>query len=332
MQRSSSCGWRCGIQDARQFSSHCLRQAFVSVSSQVAVTGWRLRRTAAALVLSIVIVGIGGGAVISAAYAAKIPPIAAPMYDSAFASLITGHPSRAVRVLRHLARADPEMADVQNALALALFSSDASDDQGLALEHARRAVSLAPGVPQFVVTAILTDRRQWRIDPDGTTRLTHAALKLAQAASELARMKGKSAKKLARILGVLRKTGTDPNYPFEMDHYAKLVANPKLALTRPKRDAFGRAQESLVEKIRELRKKLNAEKRRTENDKRAAQAHKRAVDQQLAEATKRLKTIAGAKARALRRLQLAEATVRAEYVAEIKPQNVGNGGANDVRP
>ena len=332
MQRSNSYGWRRGTRDARQCSSRCLRQVFVSVSSQVAVTGWRLRRTAAALVLSSVIMGIGGGAVVSAAHAAEIPPIAAPMYDSAFASLITGHPSRAVTVLQHLARADPEMADVQNALALALFSSNPSDDQGLALEHARRAVALAPGVPQFVVTSILTDRRQWRIDPDGTARLTHAALKLTQAASELARMKGKNAKKLARILGVLKKTGADPNYPFEMDDYAKLVANSRLALTRPDRNAFGRAQESLVEKVLELRKKLGAEKRRTEKDKREAQAHKRAVDQQLAKATERLKTIAEAKARALRRLQLAEAATRAEYVAEIKPQNVGNGGANDVRP
>ncbi len=65
-----------------------------------------------------------GSNIVSRAHAAKnIPPIAEPMYLSAYASVITGRAGDAVRPLRHLAAVDPTLADVQNALALAIFTA-----------------------------------------------------------------------------------------------------------------------------------------------------------------------------------------------------------------
>jgi len=103
----------------------------------------------------------------------KIPPIAAPMYLTAYASVVTGQAASAIKPLSHLAEADPALADVHNALALALFTAD-PDDHLLALEHADIALALAPAVPQFVVTRVLTDRKQWKIAKvdDYTVRIT----------------------------------------------------------------------------------------------------------------------------------------------------------------
>ena len=107
------------------------------------------------------------GGIIGTAYAAKkIPPIAGPMYLTAYASVVTGQSKNAVKPLSYLAVADPSIADVQNALALALFTTDPSK-HAIAHAHAKKAVGMAPDVPQFTYTMVLTDTKQWKISGDG---------------------------------------------------------------------------------------------------------------------------------------------------------------------
>ncbi len=80
------------------------------------------------------------GGIIGTAYAAKkIPPIAGPMYLTAYASVVTGQSKNAVKPLSYLAVADPSIADVLNALAVALFATDPIK-HAIANSHDKKAV------------------------------------------------------------------------------------------------------------------------------------------------------------------------------------------------
>jgi hypothetical protein len=187
----------------------------------------------------------------------KIPPIAAPMYLTAYASVVTGQSASAIKPLSRLVEADPALADVHNALALALFTAD-PNDHALALEHADIALALAPDVPQFTVTRVLTDRKQWKIAADGTARLTAAAARsLKQAANVLATMRS-NAKKLGELMSAIEQSGGDAEYPFILPGYATLIENPKLGFTRPSDKAFAPAQKAIEQKIIALRQRMIA--------------------------------------------------------------------------
>ena len=187
----------------------------------------------------------------------KIPPIAAPMYLTAYASVVTGRSANAIKPLRHLVEADPALADVHNAFALALFTADPNDD-ALALEHADIALALAPDVPQFAVTRVLTDRKQWKIAADGTARLTAAAARsLKKAANVLVTMRS-NARKLGKLLSAIEQSGGDAEYPFVLPGYTTLIKNPKLDFTRPSDKAFRTAQKAIEQKIIALRQRMIA--------------------------------------------------------------------------
>ncbi len=194
----------------------------------------------------------------------KIPPIAAPMYLTAYASVVTGQSASAIRPLSRLVEADPALADVHNALALALFTAD-PNDHALALEHADIALALAPDVPQFTVTRVLTDRKQWKIAADGAARLTAAAARsLKQAADVLVTMRS-NAKKLGKLLAEIERGGGDAEYPFVFPGYATLIKNPKLGFTRPSDKAFGTAQRAIEQKVIALRQRMIASQGGTAN-------------------------------------------------------------------
>ncbi len=193
------------------------------------------------------------GAIAPRAHAAKkLPPIAEPMYLSAFANVITGHPNAAVRTLNHLAIVDPTMAVVHNALALALFTAEPGDHQR-ALVHAMRAVALAPDVPQFVVTRVLTDRRNWHIDANGTARLTRGAALMLRASATVLMTGGERERDLGRLLDTTEAPQANSDFPFVLPGYAALVANPKLAFTRPNKTSFVAAQKAIARNVAEIR-------------------------------------------------------------------------------
>ena len=79
--------------------------------------GW-LQRSLLALVFVIV-----AGASSDTGFAAKVPPIAERMYLEAYTNMVFRKSTQAVKPLTHLVAADPNLADVQNALALALYVS-----------------------------------------------------------------------------------------------------------------------------------------------------------------------------------------------------------------
>ncbi len=226
-------------------------------AAAMSARGRTMRRWMLALAIAGAFLFAIGGEVVSRAQAAKkIPPIAEPMYLSAYASVITGRAGYAVRPLRHLAAVDPTLADVQNALALAIFTATPGRHR-LAFAHAGRAVELAPDVPQFVVTYVLTDRRNWRLESDGTARLTRAAVrKLSAAASELVKLRS-NARTLGALLATFEETGENAEFPFVLHGYAQLVANPRLAFTRPSKRSFALAQQAIAKKVnrRSLKKK-----------------------------------------------------------------------------
>ncbi len=218
-------------------------------ASAMSTRGRTMCRWALALVVAGAFLAAIGSDVVSPTHAARnIPPIAEPMYLSAYASVITGRAGDAVRPLNHLASVDPTLADVQNALALAIFTANPGRHR-LAFAHAERAVELAPDVPQFVVTYVLTDRRNWRLESDGTARLTRTAVrKLRAAASKLVKLRS-NARTLGALLATFEETGEDAEFPFVFHGYAQLVANPRLAFTRPSERSFASAQQALAKAI-----------------------------------------------------------------------------------
>ena len=253
--------------------------------------------------------------------AKKAPPIAEPMYLSAYANMVTRNFGGAIKPLTHLVGADPTMAGFRNALALALFTAHPEEHEA-ALQHAKKAMALKPKVPQFVVTYILTDRSQWKVEADGTARLTRtAALQLAEVTEKLLDMSG-NAKKLGRLLDSLEETGGDPDFPFVLVDYKKLIAKPSLVLTRPDADEFAIAQKAIVERISNLKKKLNADKKVAEENTREAVERKDEIDQQVAEATALQEERNAAKARAMAKLQetAIEAAASSKRVAELERQ------------
>ena len=214
-------------------------------------------RTTCRWALALVIVGAFlaafGNEVVSRAQAAKnIPPIAEPMYLSAYASVITGRAGDAVRPLRHLAVVDPTLADVQNALALAIFTAT-PDKHQRAFAHAGRAVELAPDVPQFVVTYVLTDRRNWLIEADGTARLTRGAALMLRAAATVLMTTGERGSDFGRLLATTEAPRANPDFPYTLPGYAALVANPRLAFTRPNGASFATAQKAIVRNVADKR-------------------------------------------------------------------------------
>jgi hypothetical protein len=181
--------------------------------------------------------------------------IAQPMYLSAYASMITHNAQSAIKPLNHLVEFDPAFADVQNALALALFTA-LPNEHAWAFQHATEAITIAPNVPQFVVTHVLTDNAQWSVAGDGTARIKRdAARRLLAARSELLRMSG-NAKRLGKLLESIEESTGNHTYPLIFADYAKLIKNPALAITRPADDEFDVAQRAIEERICELKQKL----------------------------------------------------------------------------
>ena len=210
-------------------------------------------RALAALTFAGFMLVAAGGDVASRAHAAKkLPPIAEPMYLSAFASVITGRPDDAVGPLSRLATVDPTMADVHNALALAIFTASPGEHR-LAFVHAMRAVALAPDVPQFVVTRVLTDRRNWLIEADGTARLTRGAALMLRAAATVLMTAGEHGRDLGRLLATTGVPQADSDFPYMLPGYAALVANPRLAFTRPNEASFATAQKAIVRNLADMR-------------------------------------------------------------------------------
>lgn len=186
----------------------------------------------------------------------KTPPIALPMYEEAYENLRAGNPAGAIKPLTHLAKADAKLPDVQNALALALFMEGGGQQQH-AFPHAENALALDPNRPRFIVTHVLTDRTQWKIEEGGTARLSRdGAERLMSVSTELIGKPGKAGK-LGALLNSIMEQGDDPDFPFVFTDYSKLVRTLSLALTFPPTFAFDVAQKSIVEKIASLAEKLD---------------------------------------------------------------------------
>ena len=270
--------------------------------------------------LSLVVV-IAAGMVGETALAAKAPPIAQPMYLEAYTNMVFRKSAQAIKPLTHLVAADPELADLKNALALALFVGK-PDQRDKAFMYASQAAALAPEVPQFLFTKVLTDGSQWKIESDGTARLTsEAAAILIDVADRLLDMSG-NAKKLGKLLRSVKKSEGDPAFPYVFGNYKKLLKKPSLALTRPKDKEFDVAQKSLVEKIFNLKKKLNEDKELAQSESRKAEERKADIENQVAEAAERQRQVEEAQARALEKLRLAalDSSISAKNVVELQRQ------------
>jgi hypothetical protein len=232
----------------------------------------------------------------------KAPPIAEPMYLSAYANLVTHNPYSAIKPLTHLVAADPAMAAFHNALALALISAN-HDEHEAAFQHAEEAVILATNVPQFMVTYVYTDRSQWKIELDGTARLTRVAASWLQTAGDKLMDMSGNAKKLGRLLGSLVEDDGDPDFPFVLEDYKKLVRKPSLALTRPDRDEFAIAQKAIVERIAELKRKLNDDEEEALEMTRKVERIQGYIEQEVALVAEVLKEREEARAHALTKMQ-----------------------------
>ena len=271
--------------------------------------------------LSLVVV-IAAGLVGQTALAAKkAPPIAQPMYLEAYTNMVFRKSAQAIKPLTHLVAADPELADLKNALALALFVGQ-PNQRDKAFMYASQAAALAPDVPQFLVTKVLTDGNQWKIESDGTARLTsEAAGILIDMADRLLDMSG-NAKKLGKLLRSIKMSEGDPTFPYVFGQYKKLLKKPSLALTRPKDNEFDVAQKSLVDKIFNLKKKLNEDKKLAQSESRKAEERKADIENQVAEAAERQRQVEEAQARALEKLRLAalDSSISAKNVVELQRQ------------
>ena len=200
----------------------------------------------------------------------KAPPIAQPMYLEAYTKIIFRKSEEAIKPLTHLVKADPFFSHIQNAMAVALIVARPEQHE-LAYQHAAQALALDPSVPQFVVTHVLTDRAQWKLEADGTARMTtYAAERLLAIRHHLIDTSG-NAKKLGRLLYLIEKSDADPDFPFIFYDYKKLMKKASLLLTRPLEEDFDVAQRSLVDRIFNLRKKLNEDKSFSEEEARLKQ-------------------------------------------------------------
>ena len=140
-------------------------------------------------------------------------------------------------------------------MALALFSTVSPEQRERAFQHAEKALALDPTVPQFVVTHVLTDLSQWKIEADGTAHLSpHAAERLLAVRHHLLELSG-NAKKLGKLLNSIERNDADPDFPFVFPDYKKIIKKPSLALTRPPDEDFDVAQRSLIDRISGLREK-----------------------------------------------------------------------------
>ena len=83
-------------------------------------------------------------------------------------------------------------------------------------------------------------------------------MRLSTASESLLEMRS-NARTLGKILATIEETGENPDFPFVLPGYAKLVANPRLAFTRPAEKAFAQAQKVMATQLAEMRKELNAE-------------------------------------------------------------------------
>ncbi|MCH9020620.1 MAG: hypothetical protein IIA73_09685, partial [Proteobacteria bacterium] len=290
---------------------------FVSAAVAGARSG---RRLACALAVGALIVA--GTLVTGPAYAQSFPKdYSETVYKSAYARILTRNPKSAVEPLRILMSADPDLAHVQNLLAVALLALNPAEPE-VAFEHAKRAVAIDPDVPQFVVVHVLTDVRKTKIGKDRVARLTRAAAReLSEAAGKLSGMKG-NAKRLGKLLKEIKETGADPDFPFEFKGMKNIFKRPNAVLTHPDKGSFTVAQRVLEQKIRSRRQKLDRDKDQANEEQRQAQARQREIEQQVAAAAERQRRVEKAKSRALEKVEKAaiEAAANAKRVAEIDRQ------------
>ena len=147
------------------------------------------------------------------------------MYLEAYVNMVFRKSDLAIKPLTHLVDADPNLPDTHNALAVALLVAR-PEQHKLAFQYAERALALDPTVPQFVVTHVLTDRPQWKIEANGTARMSTYALKrLLAIRHHLIDMFG-NAKKLGKLLYSIEKRDDDPEFPFVLIEYMKLMKKP----------------------------------------------------------------------------------------------------------
>lgn len=203
---------------------------------------------------------VWGGSQAPSPYAAAVPPrpvqgdlprnFAASMYRDALARLSFDQPESAVEPLLYLSRADPDLADIQNATAVALYLTRSNRHRRI-VELSEHAVELQPDNPVFHVVRVIVDPNRSRQMPDGTLLLNAEAANEIVAAEDVLAQGSPNMRALAQILSSATKS-EDPQYPYVLTRFDRLRDSSGLLFTTPDTKSFGRIEDKISARIAQL--------------------------------------------------------------------------------
>lgn len=159
------------------------------------------------------------------------------VYTSAVARIRFQAGESAVEPLYYLAETDPEFADLQNALAAAIFFTQAMH-RNRAEMYSSRAVALKPNMAVFEVTRVLSDPSMSQMSRDGSMFLTTEAAESLDITQKRLAIGSPNQRKLAEILRTIKREGKNSVYPYFFAGYIRLLSNPGLLFTSPSKRAF----------------------------------------------------------------------------------------------
>jgi uncharacterized caspase-like protein len=172
------------------------------------------------------------------------------MYKNILARLSFNQPESVIEPLLYLSRADPDLADLQNTTAVALYLTHSTNHRRI-LEYSEHAIQLQPDNPIFRVAHVIVDQNRSHQTTDGALLVSRQASEELASAKNALEQGNPNMRTLAAILGSVANS-PDPQYPYLLTRFDQLRDSPGLLFGTPDTKSFGRAEDKIRARITQL--------------------------------------------------------------------------------
>jgi len=185
------------------------------------------------------------------------------MFQNVVARMVFGEHQSVVEPLYFMAEQGPDLADVQNALAVAIYFGLGST-RHRAHYYSSLAITLEPEKPEFRVVYILSDKNHSHLSRDGHLFLTSNAVHEFRFLAEQLTQGSANQRLLAELLNTISRSDLYAEYPFQLEGFDRLVANQLLLVPAAERSRFDTLEEAIETRIHTLKTQVEEAKQKAE--------------------------------------------------------------------